>query len=236
MKEIQISVSTNPAENDLQYIKELEKLNVNFIHCDVMQKKFISTEKGLFKGLFGFKNITDMDYVRVKLYDKMTSLPLDVHLMVKNPTYLLYKYKKAGANIITLHYEAYKSEKQLIYALQTIKKYGIKAGIAINPETRFSAIKNIVGQIDLLVIMSVKPGLSGQKFITSTLNKISQANKYRENNSLKYLIEVDGGINRFNSNIIIEQGADILVSGSYIYNSANKKQALEVLRGKIRQQ
>ena len=152
--------------------------------------------------------------------------------MVSSPTRLIRRNVKAGASILTLHYEAYENKNDLLKAIHKIKSYGIKAGVSISPETPFKAIKEIAKYLDLVLIMSVVPGKSGQEFIHTSLVKILAASDFKRENKLNFLLEVDGGINNENAKQIIVSGANILVSGSYLYNSANKTVAIKALRGK----
>ena len=156
---------------------------------------------------------------------------LDVHLMCKEPKDIIDDYIKAGSNIITIHYEAFKNKEDIVECIKKIKKAGLLAGLSFKPETSIKEIKIFAYAVDVFLIMSVEPGESGQKFLNGILDSISQLDQLRQSNNYHYKIEVDGGINNENCKEIIDRGADILVSGSFVYNSQDKFKAIEVLRG-----
>ena len=219
MKKIQIAPSTDPCPiRDLtKYIKELEESGADLIHCDIMDGKFVPKKT--------------FDYMILGFLKKVTNLKLDVHMMVQNPLSVAQNYVRYGADIITIHYEAFRDKIQLVGALQTIKKMGVYVGIAINPTTPVKVLDNILKYIDVVLIMSVQPGKSGQQFIKESLVKIAYLNKKRIEEKLDFIIEVDGGINTINAQIIAVSGADILVSGSVIYNAEDRKKIISEMRG-----
>jgi len=183
--------------------KEIEKVEVggaNWIHIDVMDGHFVP-------------NITIGPPV-VKSLRKSTNLPFDVHLMIEKPEMYVEDFIKAGADILTVHQEASVHLHRLI---QTIKELGIKAGVSINPATPVCILDDILGEVDIVLIMSVNPGFGGQKFIPLALEKIRKLHKYKMDNSLKFEIEVDGGINMENALDIVKAGANVLVAGSAVY-------------------
>lgn len=194
-------------------LAKIEKAGANFVHLDVMDGKFVQNET------------FESDFV--ELVSKKTNLILDVHLMVENPDSEIDKYAKAGADIISVHYEAC---KDLVATLRKIKSKNVIAGVVINPETSVLKIKDIIEArvADLVLVMSVKPGASGQAFQPSAYEKILEIREY----SKKILIEVDGGVNPKNAPKLIKCGANILVSGSCVFNSLDMKKTIDQLKGK----
>lgn len=218
-KYIYVSVSTDP-------IQEYQKIadyalqmqgQADFLHCDVMDGEFV-------------KNKT-YDAQLVYSINQHSLTMLDVHLMCNEPLKIINDYLKAGANIITFHYEAFKNKNDIVEALNKIKEGKALAGLAFSPKTKVSDIKVYIHDFDVILVMSVEPGESGQKFMPEALEKIKELNKLREENGYKFKIEVDGGINAENVGEIIEAGADMIVSGSFVYKSQDKAQAIEILRG-----
>lgn len=194
-------------------LEKIEKAGANFVHLDVMDGKFV-------------KNMTfDYNFIE-KIRDK-TSLLLDVHLMVQKPEEVIDKYAKAGADIITVHYEAC---KDVTATLKKIKSKNIIAGLAINPETSVLKIKEYIenGLADLVLVMSVHPGASGQSFIPGMAEKVGEVREL----SKKVLIEVDGGVNTKNAKILRMMGVNIMVSGSFIFKSKNMKKTINQLKGR----
>ena len=196
-------------------IIRLEKGGADLIHVDVMDGHFVP-------------NITIGPDV-IKDLRKYPSLPLDVHLMISPVDKYIAKFAAAGANIITIHPEATKNLKQTI---QKIKSYGKKAGVSLNPKTSINKIKPVLKLIDLALVMSVNPGFGGQKFIKSTLKKAFKLRKEIDQKKLKVLIEMDGGINFDNVQLVKRAGVDIIVSGTTIFkqNNGNIKKNIKVLK------
>lgn len=194
-------------------LKDIENAGANFVHLDVMDGKFV-------------KNKT-FDYTLIEKVRQKTNMILDVHLMVKDPETDIDKYAKAGADIITVHYEAC---RDIITALKKIKTKGLLAGIAINPETPVLKIKDLIESrlVDVINVMSVNPGACGQSFIPKTAEKISEIREL----SKKIFIEVDGGVNTKNSAFLRKLGVNILVSGSCIFKSKNMKKTISELKGR----
>lgn len=217
-KEIYVSVSTDPI-NEFQlvyeYAKELQG-TADFLHCDIMDGKFVPR--------------VTFDHQLVNNINQNSAIMLDVHLMCDEPLKLIDEYIKAGANIITVHYEAFKDKEDLLKAVKKIKNANILAGISINPKTSLNEIRMYLHMFDIVLIMSVEPGASGQKFLTESLDKIKNLNNIRETNNFKFKIEVDGGVNNDNLKDIVEAGVDMIVSGSYIYKSKNRKEAIQKIK------
>ena len=206
MKKIQISPSILSADfNQLgNEIKRLEEAGADMIHVDVMDGHFVP-------------NLTIGPPV-IKALRKYTKLPFDVHLMISPVHKYIKDYANAGADIITIHPEA---TDNLVNSINHIKELKKKVGVSLNPDTEIDVIINLLDQIDLVLIMSVFPGFGGQKFIPEVVKKIEELNKIKIEKNLKYDIEVDGGINFSNSKIILNAGANILVSGTTIFNENN---------------
>ena len=196
-------------------ISKLEKAGADSIHIDVMDGHFVP-------------NITIGPEV-IKDLKKHTSLPLDVHLMISPVHKYIKKFAEAGADIITIHPEA---TDNLIESINEIKKFNIKVGVSLNPETKIDKVLPVINLIDLVLIMSVNPGFGGQKFIKDTLKKVKLLRKEIDQKNLPVEIEIDGGINFDNANMAKKAGVDILVSGTTIFksNEGNIKKNIEMLK------
>ena len=153
--------------------------------------------------------------------------PLDVHLMIVQPERYVETFKKLGAEIITIHYEAC---PHLHRNLQQIKDLGCKAGVALNPHTPVNVLEDILHDIDLVLIMSVNPGFGGQKFIEHTYEKVRKLRKMADERGLDTMIEIDGGVTTSNARALVEAGADALVAGSFVFNSENPTQTIQDLK------
>ncbi|WP_029268912.1 ribulose-phosphate 3-epimerase [Virgibacillus alimentarius] len=193
-----------------QEIIDVEKGGADFIHVDVMDGHFVP-------------NITIGPLI-VEAIKPVTELPLDVHLMIENPDEYIQMFADAGASIITVHQEAC---VHLHRTIQLIKRTGAKAGVVINPATPAEMIKDILNDIDLVLIMTVNPGFGGQSFIYQTIDKIKQIASWREKFNYSYDIEVDGGVNTKTAKLCIDAGADILVAGSAVFNRSDRHQAMK---------
>ena len=206
MKKIQISpsiLSSNFSELGNE-IKRLEEGGADMIHVDVMDGHFVP-------------NLTIGPPV-IKALRNYTKLPFDVHLMISPVHKYIKDYANAGADIITIHPEA---TDNLVNSINHIKELKKKVGISLNPDTEIDVIINLLDQIDLVLIMGVFPGFGGQKFMPEVIKKIEKLNKIKMEKDLKYDIEVDGGINFSNSKIVLNAGANILVSGTTIFKENN---------------
>jgi len=149
--------------------------------------------------------------------------PLDVHLMIVDPDRYIDTFAALGSNILTVHYEA---TNHLHRTLQSIKDKGMKAGVALNPHTPVSLLKNIIKDIDLVCLMSVNPGFGGQSFIENTYEKIRELRGIIDQANTDTLIEIDGGVTDQNANILMETGANVLVAGSFVFSSKNPQQTI----------
>ncbi len=183
-------------------IKLIEKGGASYIHCDVMDGEFVP-------------NITFGAPV-IKCLEGLTDLPFDVHLMIEHPEARLKDFDLPSTEFIVVHQEAC---KHLHRVLQQIKDMGKKAGVAINPATPVSAIKPILADVDLVLVMSVNPGFSGQKFIPSAVVKVCELDEIRKTEGLGYLIEIDGGVSLGNCSMLKDAGCDILVAGSACFGA-----------------
>ena len=217
MKKIQISPSILSADFSqlANEIKRLEQGGADMIHVDVMDGHFVP-------------NLTIGPPV-IKRLRNCTQLPFDVHLMISPVHKYIKDYADAGADIITVHPEATENLQDTIDHIKSLKK---KVGISLNPDTQLNVINNIIDQIDLVLIMTVFPGFGGQKFMSEVVQKIKNVKKLKDERNLNLDIEVDGGINFENNKIVIEAGANILVSGTTIFkeNNGNIKKNIDFLK------
>jgi len=195
-------------------IKAAEDAGAHLLHIDVMDGHFVP-------------NITIGPPV-VESIRKITRLPLDVHLMIEDPDRYLKDFISAGADILTVHFEA---AVHLHRSVQAIKEGGIKAGVSINPATPVWTLDNILADVDIVLIMSVNPGFGGQEFIPGTLDKLRLLRKKISDGGYPPLIEVDGGVKPGNAKEISAAGADILVMGSAFFKSGNYASTMEKLNG-----
>jgi ribulose-phosphate 3-epimerase len=194
-------------------IKSVEGAGADWIHVDVMDGHFVPA-------------IT-MGSVITKAARSITSLPLDVHLMIENPDFYIPDFAKAGASLISVHVEAC---VHLNRTIQLINKFGIKAGVAINPSTPLSSLDWILEFVDFVLIMSVNPGFGGQAFIPNSIDKIRALRKIIKERELSTLIEIDGGVNEKNIEEISIAGADAFVAGSAIFGSQDYKKTINSLK------
>lgn len=218
-KNVYVSVSTDPVssyQEIIEYAKQMQT-TADFLHCDIMDGVFVPK--------------TTYDFMLVKNINANSEIPLDVHLMVREPLKDIKKYVEAGANIITVHYDAFEDKEDIVQAVNLIKFNNTLAGISLKPETPFRDIKPYCFNIDLVLVMSVEPGASGQKLLTSTYKKLKEIDDFRKENNLNFKIEVDGGVTKDNSKILAELGADMLVSGSFVYKAQDREKAIESLKG-----
>ena len=217
MKKIQISPSILAGDFSKlgSEIKKLEDGGADMIHVDVMDGHFVP-------------NLTIGPPV-IKSLRKYTNLPFDVHLMISPVHKYIKNFSEAGADIITIHPEATKNVKD---SVDLIKSLGKKVGLSLNPDTQIETIEKHLKDINLVLVMTVYPGFGGQKFISKILDKIKSLKKIKDEKNLNFEIEVDGGINFENNKLVIDAGANILVSGTTIFkdNNGDIKKNIELLR------
>ena len=204
-----LAADFNHLEDDIEMINQSE---AGYIHCDVMDGVFVPNIS------FG---IPVIEYV-----NKIARKPLDVHLMIVNPDSLIQSFYEAGASIITVHYEVCENLNRTI---QFIKSLGIKASVCLNPHTPVFLLEDIISDLDMVLLMSVNPGFGGQKFIENTYKKVTQLRTLIDNNNPECLIEVDGGVNYETGKKLFESGANVLVAGSFVFNSENPVETIKNL-------
>jgi ribulose-phosphate 3-epimerase len=195
---------------------EIELVNqsdADWLHLDVMDGRFVP-------------NITFGMFI-IKAIRKMCTKPLDVHLMIENPDQYIQAFRDAGADVITVHYEAC---THLHRTIQLIRQSGAKVGVALNPHTPVNLLKDVLEDIDLVLIMSVNPGFGGQKFIYRTLAKVQELKEMAIVRNLSPLIEIDGGVGLHNAEKLLQAGADVLVAGSSVFKSDNPTQSIKALK------
>ena len=197
----------------LEDVKKVEKAGCEYLHIDVMDGHFVP-------------NITLGPSI-VKSLRKDVNMIFDTHLMIENPDNYIKDFVDAGSDLIVVHVEAC---KHLHRTIQNIKSYNIKAGVALNPATPIEAIKHIIEDVDMVLIMTVNPGFGGQSFIESTLEKIQELKNLIDSKNLNVDIQVDGGIKPSNINKVVKAGANIIVAGSAIFNSDDIAQTVNEMR------
>jgi ribulose-phosphate 3-epimerase len=187
-----------------------------YLHYDVMDGHFVPNLS------FGVPVVASIT--------KKFSLVHDVHLMIQRPDQFFQAFVKAGAHIITFHYEVGQDIQTMIQWIDQLHALGVRAGISIKPHTAVDVLIPLMARVDLILIMSVEPGFGGQVFLPSALNKIKFLRQYVDDQHLKTLIEVDGGINADTGKACLQAGADILVAGSYLFGHADLKARLQALK------
>ena len=213
MKIIAPSILSADGSRLSEEIAAVEKAGADWIHIDVMDGNFVP-------------NIT-MGTAIISSLRKTTKLPFDVHLMIENPDRYIESFSNAGADIITVHAEA---TNHLYRTIDLIKSFDKRAGVSLNPATPLAQVEDVIRHIDLLLIMTVNPGFGGQKFIASSLSKISRANNMMKGLPQKPLLEVDGGVNLKNIGDIAQAGADVIVAGAAIFGSDDYQKTIATMK------
>ena len=217
MKNIKIAPSILSADFSKmgEEVESLEKNGADLVHCDVMDGVFVNNIT------FGIKMVEDIR--------KRTKLPLDCHLMIVNPEKYVERFAKAGADIITVHYEACKDDLKEVLAL--IKKAGVKCGAVINPDTPVEKIKDVIFLCDMVLVMSVFPGFGGQKFIPHCLDKLREIRAIIDESGKDIDLEIDGGVTAENVEEIKSAGANVIVAGSAVFKAQDRAKTIAELRG-----
>lgn len=200
-------------------VKAIEEAGADLVHCDVMDGTFV--EPITFGGQM------------VKAIRKITTLPLDVHLMIEHPKTQIKFFADAGADIITVHYEACQkiSDSYLKETLELIRSHGVKCGVVINPDTSAESIFPVLPLCDMVLVMSVFPGYGGQKFIPSSLENVKKIKSFCLENGVSPDIEIDGGVTTDNAEEIRLAGANVLVAGSAVFKAEDMAKAIAKIRG-----
>ena len=195
-------------------VRDLEKNGADMVHCDVMDGVFVNNIT------FGIKMVEDIR--------KITALPLDCHLMIVHPEKYVERFAKAGADIITVHWETCQDNLQEVLLL--IKSTGAKCGVVINPDTPVEKIKDVIALCDVVMLMSVFPGFGGQKFIPETLEKARQVRALIEESGREIDLEIDGGVNFENVEEIKAAGVNIIVAGNTVFKAENRAETIARLK------
>lgn len=205
-----LSADFNQLGKDIEMINQSE---ADYIHFDVMDGVFVPNIS------FGIPVIQHVNKIATK--------PLDVHLMIVEPDKFIDPFVHAGASILTVHYEAC---QHLHRTIQEIKNTGIKASVCLNPHTPVAVLEDIISDLDMVLLMSVNPGFGGQSFIENTYKKVRQLKVLIEKSNPKCLIEVDGGVNYDTGRKLFDAGVDVLVAGSFVFNSENPTETIRKLK------
>lgn len=218
MVEISTSILSIKKENSIKTLYDLEVAHTDYFHIDVMDGKFVE------------KNTKEQMIEYTEYIKNISTLPIDVHLMVQDIKEGIKDFISLNPSIITFHIEATKDEEEVFELINLIKENNIKVGIAIKPNTDISKLYKFLPYIHIALIMTVEPGKGGQKLIPNTIYKIEKLNKYIQENNLDTYIEADGGINMDTANKVKEAGVDIIVAGTAIIDSNNFSETIKSLK------
>lgn len=218
MVEVSTSLLTVKKENVIATIYNLETAKTDYFHIDVMDGKFVK------------QDTTEIMYEYCNNIKQISNIPLDVHLMVEDVKAYIDSFIAYEPNIITFHLEACKDKQEVLNLIKYLKENNIKVGISIKPNTEVEDIYEYLPLIHLVLIMTVEPGYGGQKLISETIDKVKELKDYINENNIDIDIEVDGGINLENKEILKEAGANIIVAGSSIINSENFKETIKRIK------
>ena len=221
MVEVSTSLLNVKKEDILGCIYNLEVAKTDYFHIDVMDGKFVEQET------------TEMMHEYCNNIKQISNLPLDVHLMVEDVKSYIDSFIPYEPNIITFHIEACKDKDEVLELIKYIKENNIKVGISIKPNTKVEEIYEYLPFVHLVLVMTVEPGYGGQELIPKTIDKVKQLKEYIDNNNIDLDIEVDGGVNLENKEILKETGANIIVAGSAIVNSEEYKAVIDKIKETI---
>ena len=214
---ISTSILSVNKENAIQSFYDIEVAKTDYFHIDVMDGKFVK------------QNTTQFMKESAQTIKHISNTPLDIHLMVDDALKYAEEYLSLSPGIITVHKESEKYKE----ALELVREAGIKTGISIKPETEVEEIKALLPNVNLVLVMTVEPGLGGQELIPETVKKIRELYKYRDENQLDYYIEADGGINLNTVDLVKKAGTDIAVCGTAVVKSENMKETIKQLKNEL---
>lgn len=219
MADVSVSILSVEKENATHTFYNLETARPEYFHIDVMDGKFVENN-----------NLELMkDYATT--ISHISNIPLDVHLMVENVEEIMDEYMDLLPDRITFHIEAISDSERIFNIIDDLKSNGIKIGIAIKPNTKIDEIKPYLNYIHQILVMTVEPGKGGQKLIPETLEKSKELRSFVDDNGIDIDIEADGGINKETAEDVRNAGTDVLVSGAFIINSEDQREAVEIIRG-----
>ncbi|MBP3256367.1 MAG: ribulose-phosphate 3-epimerase [Clostridia bacterium] len=218
MVEVATSLLSIDEEKSIQTIYDIEVAGTDYFHIDVMDGKFVK------------RDTIELMRKYTEYIKQIANTKIEVHLMVKDVLNFVKAYIDMDVDCIMFHVEACRSESEIADIIKYLKDNNTKVGLVINPKTEINKIFNYLPYIHRVLVMSVEPGEGGQKFIENSIGKIQELNKYIYENGYEVDIEVDGGVNNENAELLSDAGANIIVAGSYIANSNNYKEAIESIR------
>lgn len=210
------SILASKPETRIEECNRLFSYGAKWIHIDIMDGKFVP------QSTYGPEVVS-------ALKDGASILYRDVHFMVEGPYEYALPYIESGAENVTFHYEALSSDEERFATIAALKEKGVKVGLSIKPNTKVEVLQPFLSELDLVLVMSVEPGLGGQAFLDSALPKIAYLAKMKQEHGYSYLIEVDGGINETTANLCKEAGVEVLVAGSYLFGKEDQKKRVEGL-------